>query len=584
MSHQYPAPPPGQSGPQYGQQPGWDTGYDSGATRIAAPPTVPPYTPPTPGGGGGGGNGRRIGIIALISVMVAAVLGGGAFAAFKVFGGGPQPADALPASTLGVVSVDLDPSATQKISAIKTLRKFPGIKKQLGLQADDDLRRYFFDKAIKNTGCKDAISYDTDVKPWIGDRAALAGVKLGSGNPSPAAVLEVTDVSKARAAVKKIITCSKASNDFGYAFSSKFLILSDSTKHAQEIVDQGKKSPLSKDAAYKKWTGAAGDAGVINFYVAKAAAPYLSDSGSLAKLGLGEADEFGSSGVVGEASAYVAGSAAGSDSARTASTPSFLKDFQGLGGTIRFADGGFELETASGGADVAGSGDAGDQVASLPKDTALALGVSVPDGAVKSMLDSVSKSSGTSADQLIQEVQSELGITLPDDLETLLGKSLVLSVGGDVPDDLSQLKSPADLPIGLSVEGDPTKIKGVISKIEAHTGASLDELQLVQSTSGDHYTLATSQKYADKIGQKGSLGDDSTFKQVVPHAEKSSSVFYVNFDSQWPQAIDSAQNSDDEGSGGEDSFMKNVDPLKALGASTWRDGSTTHTLVKITTD
>ncbi|MEZ5192869.1 MAG: hypothetical protein R2734_10330 [Nocardioides sp.] len=37
------------------------------------------------------------------------------------------------------MSVDFDPSASQKIEAVKTLNKFPALKKELGLDPQDDI-------------------------------------------------------------------------------------------------------------------------------------------------------------------------------------------------------------------------------------------------------------------------------------------------------------------------------------------------------------------------------------------------------------------------------------------------------------
>ena len=59
-----------------------------------------------------------------------AVVAGGAWAATSFFATGSQPAEALPDSTIAYFSVDLDPSGGQKIEAIKTLRKFPGVHRQ----------------------------------------------------------------------------------------------------------------------------------------------------------------------------------------------------------------------------------------------------------------------------------------------------------------------------------------------------------------------------------------------------------------------------------------------------------------------
>jgi hypothetical protein len=219
---------------------------------------------------------RRTAIIAAAAVVVVAVLGGGAYAAYSFLnGGGPQPEDVLPASTVAVVSVDLDPSAGQKIAAIKSIRRFPTLKKSLGLEADDDLREYIFDKIIDEGDCKN-LTFDKDIKPWLGKRAAFAGVDLGDDTPAPALALQISDPDKAKAGFEAVVKCGDPQG-FAFVVGDDYLIASDTTRHAQEILDLGKKHPLADDAAYQKWTGEAGDAGVLNFYVAKRAARYAVD-------------------------------------------------------------------------------------------------------------------------------------------------------------------------------------------------------------------------------------------------------------------------------------------------------------------
>ena len=89
---------------------------------------------------------RRGGIIAVVaSVVVVVLVAAGGFAAWRFLsGGGPRPAEVLPASTFALVTVDLDPSGGQKVEAIKTLRKFPTFRDKSGLQPDSDpLKRLF---------------------------------------------------------------------------------------------------------------------------------------------------------------------------------------------------------------------------------------------------------------------------------------------------------------------------------------------------------------------------------------------------------------------------------------------------------
>ena len=91
---------------------------------------------------GGGKRGLVIGGV----VVAVAVAGGAAWAATSFLGQGAQPAEALPAGTLGYASVDLDPSGGQKIEALKVLRKFPALEKELDLGSGDDLRKKLFEE------------------------------------------------------------------------------------------------------------------------------------------------------------------------------------------------------------------------------------------------------------------------------------------------------------------------------------------------------------------------------------------------------------------------------------------------------
>jgi hypothetical protein len=128
---------------------------------------------------------RRKRVIALGGLVGVLAVGGGAvWAATSLLGTGAQPAEALPAGTLGYVSIDLDPSGDQKIEAIQTLRKFPEFKDQINLDTDDDLRERLFEEITKSGECE-GLDYEADVKPWLGSRAAFAAVDAGEDAPSP---------------------------------------------------------------------------------------------------------------------------------------------------------------------------------------------------------------------------------------------------------------------------------------------------------------------------------------------------------------------------------------------------------------
>ncbi len=71
------------------------------------------------------------------------MLGAGAvFAVQQLSGGGAQPADVLPGDAYGYVRLDIDPSAGQKIAAVRFLDKLPQVRDTLG---GDDPRKKLWD-------------------------------------------------------------------------------------------------------------------------------------------------------------------------------------------------------------------------------------------------------------------------------------------------------------------------------------------------------------------------------------------------------------------------------------------------------
>lgn len=530
---------------------------------------------------------RRPLVIGAVAVATVAALGGGAFAAWWFLsGGGPQPDEALPASTLAMISVDLDPSAGQKIEAIQTLRKFPAFKDELDIQSKDDLREYIFDKAL-GKDCKN-LDFGKDVKPWIGERAAFAVVDLDENDPVPTIALALSDSEKAKAGIQAVLDCAD-DEDTGFAVGADYVILSDSQRHAEKILKAGQENPLSENKAYQDMTDKVGDRGVVNFYVAKEAGAALADF----------VDEFGSEldqGLqkgIGDAS-LGAGRDAGL-SVRPAAVRSAeecnpfdglrsqLEGFGGFAGTVRFADGGVELAAVGTGGKAVGSG-AGVQVGDLPGNTAIALGFTPPgDYASRS----VEPLDGCGFENEIKSFEKESGLAVPEDVQTLLGKSLTLSVGENLPD-LAGIEDPSEVPVGLVIHGDGPRIKDLISKLNSFAktklGGSLDDLGITVQADSDRVVLTPSDSYAGELKADGNLGDSQSFKDAVPEAEKAFGLLYVNFDSKARDAL--IQFAGDEGASSNDvkEMRENTEPLKSLGISAWRDGQDDRFLIKIATN
>ena len=526
----------------------------SETTSLPEPPSSP-----RPGG-------RRTAVIAGITAGTLAIVGVGAFAAFSFLNGGAAAEQALPAeSTLAVMSLDLDPSAGQKIEAFKTLQKFPALKKELGLGSGDDLRKMFFDDVLDEGACK-KLSYDADIKPWIGDNVAIAAASFEKGKVSPLVALAITDQDKAARGLDALLQCSDAKDEAGYALQDDFVLVSDSRAHAEKAVQQAATRPLSDDPAYQDWTDKVGDRGIVNLYVAKRAGNLLADN-----LG-----DFGPLGV------------SGNEGDPNAATRKLAADFRGAAGTLRFADGGAELHVVGGLTDDAVDDDrtVGDVVGGLPGDAAAVLGFTPPKDWAETMtsqLDDLGMFFG-GEDGIRGLIEDQLGLNLPGDLQALLGDGMALSLRGTPPADLTAVDSPEEVPAGLTLAGDPDAITGVISKIEQKTGTTLEDAGVTVAKGSDRVALAFDAGYAKDLLGDGDLGADATYQKAVPDADKATVVLYVDLNSKWRQAIADTLTDSTEELVTKKEFLTNTEALEAFGLSSWHDGADSHLLVKLTTD
>lgn len=534
------------------------------------PPTEPPAVPVI--------RGRRRAVVAAVAVVLVAILGGGAWAVWNLIsGGGPQPDSALPSSTIAEISIDLDPSAGQKIEAIKAIRKFPSLKNSLGLNTSSDLRKFLFDK-ITADRCP-GFTFAKDVEPWIGKRAAFAAVDLGDKDPVPALAIAVTDRTLADKQFGKLIACTKTT-DMGYAIGADFLIASDTKAHAQAIVKAAKAHSLADDAAYQKWTDSVGDRGVVNFYVAKKAVNLILDQlKTLSTKFGGSASSSLSSVGPGASAPVVGGPAAQSCSADPfASLKAQLQHFSGLAGTIRFADSGLELETSS--SSLRGdTSSVGPQVESLPATSALVLGVATPKDFAKQLVAN-SKAACGSRD-FVSGIRNATGLALPEDLQTLLGSALTLSIDGNLPADLGKVQSAAELPIGLVIHGDGPKIEGLIARIQQQLGRTLADLQIGVKSSAGKVVITPSESYADRLLAQGKLGQTADFKDAVPQADKAYSIFYLSFDSGLRTSLLNFAKDVGVSASNLRSATNNTLPLKSFGMSAWRTSGGDHFLLKL---
>jgi len=562
-------------------------------------------------------------------------VGGGAVLAVALIAGGtvyaatqlraqhdPGPAAGLPSDTIAYAAVDLDPSAGQKIEAIKALRKFPAFTQGVKLDPDSDLRKLFVQKELTG-GCN--IDWSKDVEPWLGNDIGGAVVPTDSNGPQPVAVLAVKDQAEAKKDLPKLLDCAPAPH--GLSIANGWAVIAASDSIAQGVSTSATGDTLADDSGFKTWVDRTGDPGVATFYASKSAGTQL--SGFLDKA-MGELGSFGGMGSGFGSSSFAANSAyaptayrsnvgaaaaddpsapidpfettdpnnpfslfmdmcpgalSGSGGGMGSSMPGLdaqkqaLKDFQGGAATLRFASSGFEVETASAStATAASNGDLTTDLGTLPADTAIAAGAADDPKVFDQVLDSFFQGLATGCSSTPAKVEGDLskltGLTLPDDLTTVFGHGATLAVSGAL--DPASFDSPTvptkDFPVGIRLHGDPGQITSVLKKLP---GSQLQ--QLIATSSGDGVVaVGPDAAYRDALLKKGDLGSDKTFADVVPHADKASAALFISFDRL--RTIIGRDSSADSSQ-----VAKNLEPLSALGASSWVDDGVSHGLLRLST-
>ena len=203
------------------------------------------------------------------------------------------------------------------------------------------------------------------------------------------------------------------------------------------------------------------------------------------------------------------------------------------------------------------------------------LALAVPEDALEGLGDDTKGSPFS----LMKMLGVGTGLDLPQDLIDFLGSSLSISLGGDAPADVDDLSGPGDLPVGALIHGDEDKIKRVIEKVEARTGAKLSEVPATVSSEEGKVAISTTPEYGDQLLDDGSLSDDKTFADVVENADDAQAVLYVSFENGWMDVVQEmlTEQGDAEGK----KVADNLAVLRAFGATAWSEGDTGYAKVRL---
>lgn len=548
---------------------------------------APEYLEPAAGSPlpGEGRSRKRPLLVGGAAVAGVALVGAAAWGAWWWLADGGQAAEALPASAVGYVGLTLDPSGSQKVEALSTLRSLPAIAEELDLDGpleDIDLKQTLGTAFLGTAPCDD-LTYEEHLEPWLGDRLGVAAVPVDD-SPEVVLAVETTDADAAVEGMDALLACG--GDDTGddvdgaaYEVRDGWVVLAEDDSTLEAVLADLDEGTLADDEDFQRWTGEAGEPGVLTMYAAPAAADYLQDALD------GFFDDLGEPVLEGSSTDPIAMTTGASTVAATSAQPSpeeqleeAIEAFEGAAATVRFVDGSMELEMAGGlgdsellaAADAEDTGDASSLVTALPTGTVLAAATGLsPQG-----LEQLEGELGADADDMVE------GLLGPLDLDpvALLGDAVGLAVGPDLDVEGLVAGTTTELPVALLTTGELAAAQDVAEGLGLGLAAFLGVEPAVAGEDG-RVVLGLDQTWADEVAAgDGSLGEDERFQRAVPDADGVDGLLFLDADA----LVDLVRGSMPEGE--DDAVLDNLEPFDALGLSTTTEDGTARLVLRLTTD
>jgi hypothetical protein len=439
--------------------------------------------------------------------------------------------------------------------------------------------------------CPDT-DYDTDVEPWIGERAALA-LLPGRPRPRPVVALAVTDEDAAASALARLVDCGPRGRSVGFAVGADHVLIAESDRVAEAALDAADDKALAADPAFERWTSEAGERGFVTAYLAPEAPAQLASMRGRIHGGFGRGPVPGMGPGLGPPVGRVLMPGFGGSEQLDRLT----RDFEGLGAVVRFADGTVEVEVAAAGLPTPSDPDAVSGIRELPATTGAGFSMALEDEWLREALDGMGEASRMPLDQLLGLAEARTGLNLPEDVETLLGENMSVAVDGDAVDarvdggagggvgrwPMVEGQDPAALRAGVRVRGDADEIVPVLDRVRAALGPA--GRRLVVETGPGTVAFGFNADYVAELARAGDLDAERTFQEALPERDRSPVAGYVDFEAGdgWLERLLAAHAQRAEGTDATE-LRRNLEPLDALGVSAWTDDGVQRGLLRLSTD
>jgi hypothetical protein len=480
---------------------------------------------------------KWIGAAAAVAVVVGFTVGG--MAAIKVAGGGAQPEDVLPANAIAFAKLDLNPSAGQRVAAYRLASKFPKVKNKVTSE-DTSIKESIFGSIFTGPTSKSGLGldYKKDVEPWLGDRVGVAVFPDMDGDKKPevGVAIAVKDQEAAKVALDKAIvgavktvpgpeevpelTAPVKPTKAGYAFTDGYVILSDTTAHAEALAKDGKAGSLA-DSRYADDVKALDGDQVGVAWADIAAANQAMPADTLNTGAFGMAGIAGVNGPKNASGRVVIGLHA---------DPSFLEvtgkgiDLKGLDSLVK-----------------GGGGTA--MIASFPSE---AFGAVSVNGLGKHLADLYTSFVAKGDSLGVKSELDEMGIRSAKEIETLFGAETGVVVGGtkDSPEVAVRTRG-----------GDADAALAIAGRLMDASPATGTDVTATKVTGPDGIVVGMGAGLTAAVSNKSGsrLGRTEAFKQVIPDAGKADDAAYVDLAKVVQVFADDSKDAD------------SLKPFKALG-------------------